>query len=211
MTKSLFIIGSGGHAKVILELLRDMNDCCVMGMIEKDENDIDVVKYDINIISQTVFLKRYLPSEVILVNGVGSTDVSIARKKIFLFFKKKGYRFQTIIHPTAYVSRNVMIGEGSQILAGSILQTGSVLGDNTIINTGAVVDHDCQIGHHSHIAPGVTLSGGVFVGECCHIGVAATVVQSIQIQENSLVAAGAVVISNVAANSRVAGVPARLM
>ena len=146
-----------------------------------------------------------------VVKGFGFVNEPQVRKKVFLFFKQLGYSFVNLVHPTSYVAKNVTLGEGCQILAGGIVQTGSVLGDNVVVNTRASIDHDCMIGNHSHIAPGVTLSGGVSIGEACHIGAGATIVQGIQIQENCLVAAGAVVISNLIKNNRVAGVPAKAM
>jgi serine acetyltransferase len=62
-----------------------------------------------------------------------------------------------------------------------------------------------------HIAPGATLCGAICVGEGTLIGAGAVVIQGIEIGRQSLVASGAVVIHNVADNTRVAGVPARIL
>jgi UDP-perosamine 4-acetyltransferase len=85
------------------------------------------------------------------------------------------------------------------------------VGKNSILNTNASVDHDCLIANHVHIAPGATLSGGIRVGEGTLVGAGAVVIQSIEIGSQCVVAAGAVVIHDVAAYTRVAGVPARIM
>lgn len=209
MSKPIFIISAGGHAKVLLECLIAIGKP-ISAFIETDAEKIGCKIFNIDIISQDFFLKNYAASDVLLVNGLGSVTIPILRKKVFLFFKEKGYLFLTLTHPTAYVAKDVILGEGSQLLAGCIVQTGTILQDNIIINTGVLIDHDCFIGHHSHIAPGVTLSGGVLIKESCHIGCAATIVQGIAIEKESLVAAGAVVIVDLKKNSRVAGVPARL-
>lgn len=210
VNKKIFIIGSGGHAKVILDCLSAIGKFYA-GFIEIDEKKIGGALLDEEIFSQDFFLKNYAPSEVLLVNGVGSVNVPTARRTIFLSFKNLGYTFLTLIHHTAYIAKNVVLGEGCQILANSILQIGCRLGDNVIVNTGAIVDHDCIIGHHSHIAPGAALSGGVTIEDTCHIGTSATLIQGLCVGTNSLVAAGAVVIADVAKNARVAGVPARRM
>ena|SRR3990167_719447 len=206
MNKPIFIISAGGHAKVLLEAVRDT---LVAGFIETDIDKIGKKITGIDIISQKFFLNNYLAPNVLLLNGIGSVSEPILRKKVFSFFKKKGYSFLNIVHPTAYISKNVILGEGCQILAGSIVQTGSILGDNVIVNTGAIVDHNCTIGNHSHIAPGATLSGDVSIEDSCHIGCAATLIQGLKISNSCLVAAGAVVISNLSEKSRVAGVPAK--
>lgn len=211
MNKPVFVISAGGHAKVLLECLFALGDYPVSAMIETDKSKIGQKMLGIEIISQDFFLKNHLPSEVILVNGLGSVKNPIAREKLFLFFKQLNYNFLTLIHPTAYIAQNVILGEGCQILARAVLQIGSQLGDNVIINTNATVDHDCVIAYHSHIAPGATLCGDVSIGKTCHIGAKATILQGIQVGNNCLVAAGAAVVSNVFENSCVAGVPAKLM
>ena len=208
MSKSVFIISAGGHAKVLLECLIAMGKN-ISAFIETDATKIGCKILNIDVISQDFFLKNYAAADVLLVNGLGSINVPLLRKKVFLFFKEREYSFLNLIHPTAYVAKDIVLGEGSQVLAGSILQIGSAIQDNVIVNTGALIDHDCIIGHHSHIAPGATLSGGVSIDESCHIGCAATVVQGITIEKESLVAAGAVVIADLEKNSRVAGVPAK--
>jgi acetyltransferase-like isoleucine patch superfamily enzyme len=101
------------------------------------------------------------------------------------------------------------LGDGAQIMAGAILQTGVRVGRNVIVNTRAVIDHDSCLADHVHVATGAILAGGVKVGEASHIGAGATVIQEITIGRAVLVAAGAVVVSDVADDASVAGIPAR--
>lgn len=125
-----------------------------------------------------------------LVNGIGSVGNPENRREIFKRFKQAGCSFLTVIHPSAVVARDVTFGEGVQIMAGAVIQTGSVLGNNVIINTCASVDHDCRIEDHVHIAPGAVLSGNVTVGENAHVGTGASVVQGIYIPAGTLVKSG---------------------
>jgi UDP-perosamine 4-acetyltransferase len=154
-------------------------------------------------------VSEFPPSEIQLVNGLGSVGLPVKRQQIFERFKGMGYRFATVIHPSAVLSSDVELGEGAQVIAGVVIQPGSRIGINSIINTSASVDHDCIIADHVHIAPGVTLSGGVKVGECSHIGTGATLIQGISIGSACLVAAGAVVTKDIADGAMVRGVPAR--
>jgi sugar O-acyltransferase (sialic acid O-acetyltransferase NeuD family) len=211
MNKPIFILSAGGHAKVLLECLIALGLDSIHAFIEIENEKIGHKIAGIETISEGFFLEKYKSTEVLLVNGLGSVDLPRVRKKVFQNFKKRGYKFLTLVHPGAYVATDVVLGEGCQILVGSILQTGTIIQENVIVNTGAIIDHDCRIGAHSHIAPGVTLSGGIIIGYLCHIGTAATIVQNVQISPKCVVAAGSVVISNLNMNSRVAGVPAKLM
>lgn len=209
MNKPIFILSAGGHAKVLLEALQKNTEIKIAGLLEIDKKLIGKSIFDIPIYDQNKKLEEFYPESIILVNGIGSTALPDLRKKQYEIFKKKGYVFGKVFHPTTYCSEDVMIAEGVQLLARSTVLTGTKIGCNAIINTSASIDHDCDIGNHVHIAPGVVLSGGVKIGDNCHIGTGASIIQGVKIGENSLIAAGAVVISDVPRNSRVAGVPAR--
>lgn len=208
MNKLIFILGSGGHAKVLLEALRK-KDTKIAGFLEIDKKLIGNTIFDFPIYDQEKIFNQYSPNDIFLVNGIGSTHIPTLRKKQFDMLKKRGYPFLTVTHPTAYYSDDVIIGEGTQLLTNSVVLTGTKIGCNTIINTSSSIDHDCEIGNHVHIAPGVVLSGSVKIEEGCHIGTGASIIQGISVGENSLIAAGAVVVKNVLPNSVMAGVPAR--
>ena len=152
---------------------------------------------------------EYPPSQVQLVNGLGSVGLPIKRQQLFEKFKGLGYNFAAVVHPTAVVASDVVLSEGVQVMAGAVIQPGCRIGINSVINTRASVDHDCIISDHVHISPGVTLSGGISVGVCSHIGTGATVIQGISIGNGCLVAAGAVVTKDIADGAKVRGVPAR--
>lgn len=209
MNKPIFILGAGGHAKVILECLRQNSDIEIGGFLEVDKKLIGTSLLGLPVFDQEILLKKYNVKSIFLVNGIGSVNISALRSEQFKQLKKMNHDFYTITHPTSYYSDDVMIGEGSQLLARSTVLTGTKIGCNTIINTSASIDHDCMIGNHVHIAPGAVLSGGVVLEDNCHVGVGATLIQEIHVGKNSLIAAGAVVIENIPENSRVAGVPAK--
>ena len=172
MSRMVMILGAGGHARVLADVLR-LQGSRLVGMTS---NDDDV-------------LGRYSPEEIDLVNGVGSIGVPLKRRELFERFKSRGYRFTSVIHPSAILGSDVSLGEGVQIMAGVIIQPGTALGDNTLLNTRVSVDHDCVIGSHVHLAPGVILCGGVTVEEGCHVGTGAVVVQGVRIGKNTFVRA----------------------
>lgn len=191
---TVFMIGAGGHAKVLLDCLKLNEQVTVLGMLDLHHEDE---------------IKKYSPSEIKLINGVGSIGVTDKRKNIFAKFKAAGFHFLNVMHPTAYVGQDVVLGEGVQVITRSTIQPGCRIGNNVIINTHAAIDHDCKIGDHVHLAPGVICSGGVTIGSGTHVGSGAIILQGIQIGDNCLIAAGAVVTRDVDSASRVAGVPAK--
>ena len=208
MNYPVIILGAGGHAKVLIDILL-LNSIKILFATDPDPLKMDQAILEIPIMGGDDEVMKYPFESVHLVNGVGSICVSPLRRQLFERCKSLGYQFSNVIHSSAIVSSVVVMNEGTQIMAGVVVQAGCFIGRNTIINTHATVDHDCHIGDHTHIAPGVTLSGGVKIGENSHIGAGATVLQGIEIGRDCLVAAGAVVIRDIPDGAIMAGIPAK--
>ncbi len=207
--KPVILLGAGGHAKVLLDILLEQNTE-ILGIAEKDGVERPKDLFGVPIIGSDSDVERYSPSEIELVNGIGSIGSTALRKRVYEKFKALGYRFRQVIHSSAVISRRAVLGEGVQVVAGAVINIGARIGENSIVNTNASVDHDCVLGAHVHIAPGVTLSGGVTVGDGSHIGTGANVVQGVCIGKGVIVAVGAVVLNDVEDGMMVCGVPARM-
>lgn len=209
MTQPLVIVGAGGHALVLLDMLQELNRT-ILGFCDADPLRSGQACSGFPVLgNDETLLANYSPQQIDLVNGIGSIKDTALRGRIYTYYKVLGYRFETVIHPRAIVSRSAALAEGVQVMAGAIIQPGVVIGENSIINTGAVVDHDCVLGAHTHLAPGVTVSGGVNIGANVHVGTGATIIQGITIGQGAFVAAGAVVVADVMERETVMGLPAR--
>ena len=204
----IIVLGAGGHAKVLIDALLLLG-ANVIGVVAP-ESGRQVIA-GLPVLGGDEAVEGYAAGAVRLVNGVGSVARPVQRREVYEHFKSRGYVFQSVIHPSAIIARDVELGEGTQVMAGAVIQAGSRIGANAIINTRAAVDHDCRIGAHVHIAPGVTLCGSVSVEEGAHLGSGSTVVQGISIGPGCLVGAGSLVIQDVPSGAAVAGVPAREM
>jgi sugar O-acyltransferase (sialic acid O-acetyltransferase NeuD family) len=201
----LILVGSGGHARVLLSTLLLLGRR-ILGFVDPDKTRAELLGVPRlggdDAISGD-------PSRVLLVNGIGSVASIANRLRVYEFFRSRGYRFASVIHPGAIVAPETELADGVQIMAGAILQTGCKVEENCIINTGARVDHDCVIHAHAHVAPGAVLSGNVHVGPRSHVGAGATVIQGVHIGSDAIVGAGAVVLSEVPESCTVVGIPAR--
>jgi sugar O-acyltransferase (sialic acid O-acetyltransferase NeuD family) len=206
------ILGGGGHARVLLDTLLENGDVEIRGILDRDGQRQGAEIYGIPILGGDEQLPRLMAAGVThFVLGLGSAGNNEPRGRLFQESKARGLSPLSVVHRTSICSRRAHLGEGVQLLAGSIINASARLGDNVIVNTGAIVEHDCRIGDHVHVSTGATLAGTVLVGSLSHIGAGATVRQGITIGDRAVVGAGAVVVKDVEAGTVVAGVPARVL
>lgn len=163
-TKPCIIIGSGGHARVVIDVLRLMD----RSILFATTNDAQMVGKDVSgvpVKGDDTLIYPYGPDDVVLALSVGAPRSGDLRQKVWSAFDARGYRQMTIIHPSAVIAADTTLQDGVQIMAGAIIQPGCRVDEGAIINTGASIDHDCVIGPYAHIAPGATLCGNVRIGE----------------------------------------------
>jgi sugar O-acyltransferase (sialic acid O-acetyltransferase NeuD family) len=190
--KPLIILGSGGHARVLISLLRRQHRP-MLGIADPNRLVGDS-ELGLKILGGDDAVLDYPAQQIGLVNGLGSLprDRGI-RRKLYELFRQQGYSFPPLVDASALIADAVVLADGVQVMAGAIIQTGTVIAENCIVNSGAIVEHDNNIGQHVHIAPGAILSGQVQVGSGVHIGAGATIIQGIQIGRDSIIGAGATV------------------
>jgi len=213
MKKSIvqcIILGGGGHAKVIIDCIREMGIAHPYGIVDVNAAMWGKEILGVPVLGGDELLPQLRERDIdYFAVGLGSVGDNSPRKRLFDLARLYNFKPLTVIHPAAICSKKADIGHGCQLLPGSIVNAGARLGVNVIINSGAIVEHDCEIGNHVHVATGAKLSGVVIVEEGSHIGVGATVKQCVRIGRNSVVGAGAVVIDDVKPNCIVVGSPAR--
>jgi len=139
----VIVLGAGGHARVLIDALL-LNSVKLLGMTDVNHQSQSLL--GVSYLGGDDVIEKYSPSEINLVNGIGSVSQPYLREKIFNRFKALGYGFINVIHPSSIIAKDVKLGEGVQVMAGAIIHSGSQIGSNTIINTQASVDHDCRIG-----------------------------------------------------------------
>lgn len=207
VSKPLVIIGSGGHASVVADILLSQGKTIVASISPDEIKDNSPLKSIKRLVTDSSLLDTYSPEQVDLVNGLGALPGNTLRTKLFDYFSNYGYKFQSVIAPSAIIAGGVKLEDGVQVMHGAIIQTNASIAKNCIINSGSIVEHDCIIGPHNHIAPSATLSGAVMTGNQVHIGTGANVIQSIKIGERAVIGAGCTVIRDVKAGQVI--VPAR--
>jgi sugar O-acyltransferase (sialic acid O-acetyltransferase NeuD family) len=200
----LAILGASGHGKVVADTALAAGYDAVVFFDDAYPARSRVHPWTVSGTSRDL-LARVKEFDGILV-GIGDNDTRW-RKHVSL--REAGGAMAVLVHPRAWVSPNALLGAGTVVVGGAVVNIGARLGEANIVNTGATVDHDCELENAVHVCPGANLSGNVSVGSGAWVGVAACVRQGIRIGANAIVGAGAVVVAPVADGLTVAGCPAR--
>jgi sugar O-acyltransferase (sialic acid O-acetyltransferase NeuD family) len=193
----LNVLGSGGHSKVIINLIQHATSFEVKLYDDAHSNN-QIIKNGLKICGP---INDQISGPSII--AIGNNRV---RRKIHsICFTADWVK---LIHDNAIIADEVSIGEGTVIMAGAIIQPGTKIGRHCIINTGACIDHDCVVEDFCHIGPNAALAGGVNVGEGSFVGIGSSVIPYITIGKWSTIGAGSAVIQDIPDNSIAAGVPA---
>lgn len=206
MKPRVVLIGGGGHARVILDILTGGGEYEIAGFtsVETDEK------------TSTLFACPRLGTDAILpelyASGIRHAFVAIGdnHRRKQAGAQLVAFELVNAISPHAIISRHVTLGKGIAVMAGAVINAGTEVGDGAIINTNSSVDHDCVVGAFAHVAPGAALAGGVKIGEEVLIGIGARVIPGVTIGARSVVGAGAAVIGDLPARVLAAGVPAQV-
>jgi UDP-perosamine 4-acetyltransferase len=204
LSRSVVVVGAGGHAKVAIEALR-FSGWHVVGCTDFDPSP------------RTVVGARLLGGDELLPSlrdqGVQFAFVALGNNKVRQTKSDEllelGYELPAAIGPNAAVSQTAKIGRGVAIFGGAVINAEATIGDFAIVNTNASIDHDCVIGTAAHVAPGSALAGCVEVGDRTFLGAGTTVIPGVKIGKDGMVGAGSVVVRNLPDRVLAVGVPAR--
>lgn len=201
------VIGAGGHAKVVIDMLEDRGEFELAGCLSADTGATSVL--DVPVLGGDDELPRLFAS------GIRHAFVAVGENGLRARLTQRatdiGFSIVNVVSRHAVVSSRVTLGSGIAIMPGAVINVDTVVANGAIINTGATVDHDCRIGAFAHVGPGAHLAGTVSVGAGAFLGAGCCVIPGRTIGPWSTVGAGAAVVRDVGERVTAAGVPARTL
>jgi sugar O-acyltransferase (sialic acid O-acetyltransferase NeuD family) len=203
----LVFVGTGGQARELHAITEALGGAWTpIGFLDDDPSAANLVVHGLPVLGGIDWLEAR-PGTAVAV-GIGSPAT---RRKIVERIRALGPRgFPTLVHPTASIGPRVALGEGVVVCPGVVVTTDVAVGDHVLLNFGCTVGHDVVVGEFAAVAPGAHISGRVRLGEGSDVGTGASIIQGLSIGEWSVVGAGAAVVDDVAPNTTVGGVPARV-
>ncbi len=205
----LVIVGAGDHGRVVLEILRAAGEA-PGGFVEAGPVPASVAREveGLPVLGSLAGQPEWASGDTRFVVALGDNH---ARREAFERCLALGLTPVAAVHPTAHLLAGASVEPGAMVCAGAVIGLAARVGADAVVNTGASVDHDDVVGPHATVAPGAHLAGRVTLGEGAFVGIGAAVREGCRIGEWAVVAGGAMVVDDVPAGARVAGVPARQM
>lgn len=184
------IIGSGGHAGVVIQSLSD-NGKQVFGLID-DFLPVGAKKWGTEVIGTCDDFPRLALGPWFIAVGDNQVRFLMAER----FHKPYMSAPLTIRDSSAYVAAQ-KVGVGTYIGPRAVVGNNAIVGEFCIINSSAVLEHDSELGHFAHLCPGVVTGGRVKIGHHTFVGLGAIIRDGVSIGANCIIGMGSVVTKDV--------------
>lgn len=208
---NIVIIGSSGHAKVVIDIIEKQGKYTISGLIDYSRG-IGEKTLGYAVLGKEedlpVLIENYNIKGAIVAIGDNFTRSKVAEcvERIAPTLK-----FVTAIHPAASVGVEVSIGEGSVLMAGAVVNSSSSIGRFCILNTNSSLDHDSELNDFASLAPSVTTGGNCRVGSYSAVGIGANLIHGIEIGKHTVIGAGSLVMKSIDSFVVAYGTPAKIV
>jgi sugar O-acyltransferase (sialic acid O-acetyltransferase NeuD family) len=202
----VLLLGIGSWSIEIADLINDIPNYKAVGFV------VDRPPYEPG---QNIFgIPVYWIDEIIslvdhhyVLSAIGTTK----RKNFIQKIEGMGFRFATILHPSARISKLSIVNKGSIISYGVQIGAQTQIGCHVNINRGALLGHNISVEDYVTISPGANLASNVVIKEQARIGMGANIIQNCTIGSRAIVGAGSLVKMDVPERTFVEGVPAKIV
>ena len=198
--KSIAIVGAGGNARELADMLRDLPEFRVLGYLTNMHG-----KYDSPVLGDFSWPATHEVDAFAMAIGDPISKFRVARE---LCERYPNVDWPVIVHPTAHVGSTVKLERGVIVCIGAVATIDIVIGEFSQLNYGCTVGHEARVGAACLINPGANISGGVELGHSVLVGTGSQVLQYVKVGDEARIGAGAVVTKDVPAAMTVVGVPA---
>ena len=192
----IIIIGSGGHAKSCIEIIKNHAKYDVFGLID-DNRRIGENVLGHKVIGTTKDIIKFINKVRYFHIGIGHVKDNKKRIYYYKLLKSLNAVLPNIISKNSVVSNYIKIGDGNIIMNNVCINADVTIGNNNIINTSSVIEHDCVLGNHSHISTSVTVNGSVKIQDSCFIGSGSVISNNLKIKKNSFVKLSSKIVRNI--------------
>lgn len=189
MSEPLLLIGCGGHARSLIDVVESSGRWHVLGLVGLPEQvGEDVLGYPVLGCDQDLPSLRKECTHALL--AVGQIGLPSQRQNLASELERLGFALPAVISRHAHVSRHAQLGSGTSVGHGAIVNAGACVGNHCILNSNALIEHDAVIGDYSHISTGASVNGGAKIGTGSFIGSGAVLREGLNLPPHTVISAG---------------------
>lgn len=186
---SLILIGAGGHANACIDVIEQHDQYRIAGLVGMPE-EMHTQHLGYSVIATDNDLSQLAQEYQYAFIAVGQIQSPDSRIRLYQKALKLGFQLPIIIAPAAHVTRHAIIGSGTIVMHGAIVNAGAKVGVNCVINTRALLEHDATVEDHCHISTGAILNGDVSIGAGSFVGSGSIIKEGVMLGQCCVVGMG---------------------
>lgn len=152
MNKVWTLFGTGAHARKAFHIAVLGGDQVAAFVDEKPDAQAPVP--GVPVVS-ALLLASAAPGDLFV--AIGRADV---RLRLMDEAAASGWRLPSLVHPSASVAPDAVLGEGVMVAAGAVVESGTHIGRGCIVDIGVLIHHDCEIAAFTHLRAGQVCAAG---------------------------------------------------
>ena len=203
----IIIVGAGGFGR---EVYGYAEDCIAAGapwqmggFLDDNPGALEGLDYPHGILGRIADYAPQPDDRFIL--GLGLTK---AKKNAAEMLSARGAVFETLVHPTAIVGRNVRMGKGCILCPYASVTCDAVLGDFVTFNLYSNCGHDSVVGSWTTLSAHCNITGRCQVGEGVFFASGARMIPSAKVGDWATVGINSCVVMNIKPGISAFGNPA---
>ncbi len=207
----ILIFGASEHARCVIDIIEQVNNYQIVGVI-----DLLMTKgsayQDYEILGNV----NDLP-EIIEIYNVHKGVIAIgdnylrSRNAQIIKMSSIDFSFVSAIHPSVILGKNVIVGNGTVMMAGVIVNNDTTIGEHCYLSTKVSLGHDSVLADFSSLSPGVTAGGRTTIGMCSVVGIGTNILHGRTIGDHSVIGSGSLVVKDIENYVVAYGSPAKVV
>jgi sugar O-acyltransferase (sialic acid O-acetyltransferase NeuD family) len=206
---NIVLIGSSGHAKVIIDIVQQEGKYNITGLLDRFR-DVGEKTIGYPVLGQEEDLPELMKAHA-LEGAIVAIGDNYVRSKVAARIKElcPDLPFVSAIHPSASIATEVSLGDGTVVMAGVSINPCCSIGRFCILNTNSSLDHDSVMEDFASLAPGATTGGNCRIGQYSAISIGAVLSNGIHIGEQTVIGSGSLVTKSIESFVVAYGSPAK--
>jgi len=215
MNKKVIIIGGEGNGGVIASCIEDNRirfsdlEWEVAGFLNDFEKGNTINGYPV--LGGTDEIGNFLTKDFYFMYAVHMIGRNVKSEELFLDMNIPEHRLATIVHKTAFVAKNAVLGPGVFVMANAYVGPAAQIGKCSLIMANALIGHNTTVGALCHFSVGSITSSYITIGKVADVTLGARVLEKRRIGDYAVAGANSLITKDIPDYEIHVGSPAKFL